>query len=914
MALQINNFTGFETQGNEEAAATTGSPSYPTTGQRSGNSNLRFTGADAYVLPWVANVSDAGANYIFRFAFKIDTSIGSLCFILDDTGSAIFDVRIVTGGNLTIRDANASDLDTSSATYNDGSWHTVTVYAALNSASADWEWFIDGTSEGSGSGADLTDGNAFGSSSSGIQFQGSSGITKDFDDVYILSGATAASDRLSDCEVFGYQNGAGNTATPDGGLSGVGTSGGDALDTGTWDIIDDTPRTGTDSAQYTAAGAGSVDTDHSTRGGPSGDSNVDGDSNIKAIKGVWRLERNNGAGTTHSIGMGDSGDTDVAATTVSLNTAEETFEWLRETNLPTASQFIRQGFGRGSGGRDILCHEMWAMVLHVPSAGGVQSGVGAAAGTGAATGVGASTAAADGSAAGAGTATAVGTAIHSGVGSAAGAGDATGVGLAISIQSGVGSADGVGAATAVGESTAAGAGSSDGVASVSGAGASTHAADGTAAGVAAATAVGTGIKETVGSAAGTGAASGVGIAISVQEGAGSAAGAGTATGVGESTAAGAGASDGVASVSGVGASTHEADGSAAGVGAASAVGTGIKESVGSSDGVATATGVGASIAAGVGDSAGTSTATAVGESTHAAVGSAAGVGTATGISPLGDIDTAEKRRSASALQKFKPGVTPEASQDAEWRRQVGRTYFIESGGVQSGAGSAAGTGTATGIGASTHAAVGSSAGVGAATAVGRAIKETVGSAAGTSAATAVGESTFAGVGNAAGVGTASAVGVAQGDNVGNAAGVGTATGVGTGIHSNVGAANGTSTAAAVGSAVKRAAASSICISTASGVGAAIAAAAGSSAGVGAASGVGESTHEAMGLAAGLAAAAAVGALVPRGTPPASHTLNVGAEGRTITARGGRVIEPGGGRSTRARGGRTITPSREGRKT
>ena len=46
------------------------------------------------------------------------------------------------------------------------------------------------------------------------------------------------------------------------------------------------------------------------------------------------------------------------------------------------------------------------------------------------------------------------------------------------------------------------------------------------------------------------------------------------------------------------------------------------------------------------------------------------------------IDSAEKRRSASKLLKFKPGVTPNAAKDQEWRQQAGRSYSgILAGGV-----------------------------------------------------------------------------------------------------------------------------------------------------------------------------------------------------------------------------------------
>ncbi len=38
------------------------------------------------------------------------------------------------------------------------------------------------------------------------------------------------------------------------------------------------------------------------------------------------------------------------------------------------------------------------------------------------------------------------------------------------------------------------------------------------------------------------------------------------------------------------------------------------------------------------------------------------------------IDSAEKRKSISGINYFCPGVTPNSSQDAEWRQEVGYSY------------------------------------------------------------------------------------------------------------------------------------------------------------------------------------------------------------------------------------------------
>ena len=76
------------------------------------------------------------------------------------------------------------------------------------------------------------------------------------DDYYLISGATASSDRLAGTlgvEIFKYQSSKAS-ATPD--------DGGGDLNTGEWGDAGETPLDNvTDVAIYTSAGAGAVDTD-----------------------------------------------------------------------------------------------------------------------------------------------------------------------------------------------------------------------------------------------------------------------------------------------------------------------------------------------------------------------------------------------------------------------------------------------------------------------------------------------------------------------------------------------------------------------------------------------------------------------------------------------------------------------------
>ena len=101
--------------------------------------------------------------------------------------------------------------------------------------SGNWELFIDGTSVGSASSRDMDGGSAIATSG----FFGTNTGTFYYDDIYWLSGATAATDRLgggaspnggSGPEVFMYQNTAEDA-----------TDQGDTLDDGTWALVSEIP-------------------------------------------------------------------------------------------------------------------------------------------------------------------------------------------------------------------------------------------------------------------------------------------------------------------------------------------------------------------------------------------------------------------------------------------------------------------------------------------------------------------------------------------------------------------------------------------------------------------------------------------------------------------------------------------------
>ena len=356
MALALNDFSGAETGGLEETSATVGTPSAPTANPRSGARAYRLAAGDAIEFAPFATVADAGTDYVVGASVSFDdvTPAAAVPFLSLREGAAEFlRLELTTGGDVLVVDANGATIRTIAGPFTAAAHHFVEVYFR-HSASGTVEVFIDDASQGSDSAQDLTDGGTFDT----VRFENAaaSAATLDVDDYYLKSGATAAADRFGPVEVFGYQ------AWPN-----AGTDNGSALDLGTWDLAGETPLDASAGhiVSYTANNKnGSADSD-GTGGGPSGDSNIDGDSNIKAAKWVFHAQRTNGSNSAPFLRYGDTGGTtdsgDILANGFAI------FVFLSETtNVPSSSQFFRMGGGKGSGGRDVEIGEMWGMLLHVP--------------------------------------------------------------------------------------------------------------------------------------------------------------------------------------------------------------------------------------------------------------------------------------------------------------------------------------------------------------------------------------------------------------------------------------------------------------------------------------------------------------------------------------------------------------------
>ena len=372
MALTVNNYTGFETQGLEEASASTGSLAFTDKVMTGGGTLSSASGNPEYTLPWITRgVTDAGGKYIFglRF-FKEGNNAQVIVNVHDDIDSPILTLRLSGTGFLELEDAVGSNLDTSASALVDNQTYYIEVYADLNNASGDWEWFIDKISEGSNSGADFTDGNAFASATSGLLLRvpTTSGANFHIDDVYILSGATAASERLGPAEIYAKQ-GAQIGVTPD--TSALADT---DLDEARWELASETPlieqAQGTASAGYTGGAAAGVVYAHGAgdKLGPNKDDRFLGGT-ILAIKGIVRAGRGGGGATDQFMEIGNDGgaasDILQSADLDLANGAYTTEEFLTETAaaLPTITEHAAIGMSKNGGGQDLDIAEMWLMIL-----------------------------------------------------------------------------------------------------------------------------------------------------------------------------------------------------------------------------------------------------------------------------------------------------------------------------------------------------------------------------------------------------------------------------------------------------------------------------------------------------------------------------------------------------------------------
>lgn len=264
-------------------------------------------------------------------------------------------LRLKTNGDLALLEEGQVEVGTASP-FTVDTWHYIEMrWQNLASGAADV--FVDGQSKISVTGKDFLV-----SPLDAYRFSGSPTTNEDIaiDDFYCYSGGSGTGDFLGkDTEVLGtYQNTAEDA-----------TDQGDALEAGTWAITGDTPGVddGTPAAYTSTAKDGHTICDEGTRSGPSTAS--EGTGTIKGGKWLHRLKRGNGGGTTHTSRYGHNGD--VADETVAATTSLKNFFIVKDVSVaqvPTSSEDFAQGF-KVAGAQDISCAEMWAFLLHIPSAG-----------------------------------------------------------------------------------------------------------------------------------------------------------------------------------------------------------------------------------------------------------------------------------------------------------------------------------------------------------------------------------------------------------------------------------------------------------------------------------------------------------------------------------------------------------------
>lgn len=380
MALTINDMSGGELNGLQELSASSGSPTAPSTNPRTGTFHYRLDANESITFDPFVSVADAGTDYVVGFGVNLSDktpAVNADFLRISEVTSIILILELQTNGDVLVQDVDNNTIRTINDPFTDGTYHYIEVYFQ-HADSATVEVFIDNVSQGSDSAKDLNATEAIDK----VIFinQGSTGITVDIDDYYFESGATAATDRLSTSsagvEVLGvYQNTVEDA-----------TDQGDALANGTWALVGEVPLNegASNDAQYVDTGnlTGSTicdSADSNARPGPSGDANVDGDSNIKAAKWIGRFKRGTGGGRTHNFYGGNDGaganhatwiaSNDAKTLGMALTTGFVTFTMISEsTEVPSSTEDFQYGFSKDTtAGQDIFCGDIWAMLLHVPT-------------------------------------------------------------------------------------------------------------------------------------------------------------------------------------------------------------------------------------------------------------------------------------------------------------------------------------------------------------------------------------------------------------------------------------------------------------------------------------------------------------------------------------------------------------------
>jgi hypothetical protein len=298
------------------------------------------------------------------FGFRWNVNLvptADIDFFLGNDGSGNNHIRLrlkATTGDVKLVNAANTEVATITAPFAQNTWYYVEVYCPRTD-SATAEVWIDGASATSAS----SDYNNTGGQ--GFSWVGSLVTGEDIwiDDMYGIRSIAATSERYGPSAVYAYQPG-NTTVTSD--LQ-------NDLDTGVWNNAGKTPlETATTAISFTGSpDNGSVYFNDAASGGrgpgPSGGAyTVDG--TIRGAKYCAVLYRGTGAGSNHHLLVGNNVDgiTTSAKTLTTSPVFSDNVVTSDGTIVPIASEVFAIGL-RTSGAQDILCDEMWAMLLHTPA-------------------------------------------------------------------------------------------------------------------------------------------------------------------------------------------------------------------------------------------------------------------------------------------------------------------------------------------------------------------------------------------------------------------------------------------------------------------------------------------------------------------------------------------------------------------
>lgn len=359
---------GAESQDTSWVGAQSGVVALIATGGHSGAYHYRFEAAESgpsISLPLAPSgrLSDSTAitdlHILFGFAIRLadatPTTEIQIAVIEDTAGGVLLSLNVETDGDLRFVDNVGTTLLTVATPFTDATFHVVELVFEHVGSNGNWELFIDGDTVGSGANGDFDAGNE----PHRCGFNGSLAEQDvDIDDFYVLSDSSAPTPIGASLEVWPFQAGSGATATG-------------ALDFGSVTDIDNLPFAGVDIRLESDNSEWTVETDAAgdALAGPSGASEIDGDSNIRGA--VWNHEllRTNGS-SPDSLDQAWGNDatltyTDRAST---LSTAPQHFfvtSGDQAAELPLSTEHFEYGLRKtGSGGRDIHATGIFAQLLH----------------------------------------------------------------------------------------------------------------------------------------------------------------------------------------------------------------------------------------------------------------------------------------------------------------------------------------------------------------------------------------------------------------------------------------------------------------------------------------------------------------------------------------------------------------------